>query len=69
MKYGLIPNIINGETSNFVFKCDDEEVNICLECPIPKCKSPDICKRYKEELAKLRERLKRKRKKTNVKVV
>lgn len=65
MRNELIPNIKNGEISNFVFKCDNEEANICLECPLPECKSPDTCKRFKEELAKLRERTKRKRKKNN----
>ena len=35
----------------------DEEILICLNCPLPKCISTDNCERFKEELSRIRREL------------
>ena len=40
-----------------------EEASICLNCPLPNCKK-DHCKRYYEELKKIKERKKNEQKGT-----
>ena len=32
----------------------DPYVLVCTQCPLPKCKNPTYCKRYKEEVLKIR---------------
>lgn len=33
-----------------------EEAKICLNCPYPSCKKPNLCKHYLEEMKKLKEK-------------
>ena len=33
---------------------EDEEVLICLNCPLPECKNTYQCKRFKEERSRIR---------------
>lgn len=49
-----IPNVIERASELYTPVKSDSEALICLNCPIPKCK-PSVCKRYFEELKKLRE--------------
>jgi hypothetical protein len=33
---------------------EDEEILICLKCPLPECKNTYQCKRFKEERLRIR---------------
>ena len=44
---------ITEQEGSFVIKEGDAEKQICLECPLPECKG-DYCRRYKQELSKIR---------------
>ena len=36
---------------------EDEEVLICLNCPLPECKNTYQCKRFNEECSRIRREL------------
>ena len=48
-----IPNVVERASDLYTPVKPSKESQICLNCPIPKCK-PNRCERYSDELKKLR---------------
>lgn len=53
IKSKVIPNVITN-IELYLPQVTSEEADICLNCPLPTCKSALYCNRYKEEMEKLK---------------